>query len=129
MFFPYRDDNPRRHGPPVATLAIIGVCTAVYLLVQLPLGPHDGQAYVLGFGFARGSTPTPIGVTLEIATPAFVLTTGTHAGTSSPTSIPVPVPNSPALSGLSVYLQLVTDDTNGATGQWLGSLLETVTIQ
>ena len=28
MFFPYRDDNPRRHGPPVATLAIIGVCTA-----------------------------------------------------------------------------------------------------
>ena len=33
------------------------------------------------------------------------------------------------LSGLSVYLQLVTDDTNGATGQWLGSLLETVTIQ
>jgi len=51
VFFPYRDDNPRRHGPPVATLAIIGVCTAIYLLVQFPLGPHDGQAYVLGFGF------------------------------------------------------------------------------
>ena len=24
---------------------------AVYLMVQLPLGPHEGQAYVLGFGF------------------------------------------------------------------------------
>ena len=51
MFFPYRDDNPRRHGPPVATLAIIGVCTLVYLLVQLPLGPREGQAYALSFGF------------------------------------------------------------------------------
>ena len=51
MFFPYRDDNPRRHGPPLATLAIIGLCTAVYLLVQLPLGPHEGQAYALSFGF------------------------------------------------------------------------------
>jgi membrane associated rhomboid family serine protease len=51
VFFPYKDDNPRRHGPPLATLAIIGVCTAVYLLVQLPLGPHEGQAYALSFGF------------------------------------------------------------------------------
>ncbi len=51
MFFPYRDDNPRHHGPPLATLAIIGICTAVYLLVQLPLGPHEGQAYALSFGF------------------------------------------------------------------------------
>ncbi len=51
MFFPYRDDNPRRHGPPLATLAIIAVCTAVYLLVQLPMGPYDGQVYALSFGF------------------------------------------------------------------------------
>ena len=51
FFFPYRDDNPRHHGPPLATLAIIGVSTAVYLLVQLPLGPHEGQAYALSFGF------------------------------------------------------------------------------
>ena len=51
MFFPYRDDNPRHHGPPLATFAIIGICTAVYLLVQLPLGPHEGQAYALSFGF------------------------------------------------------------------------------
>ena len=51
MFFPYRDDNPRRHGPPLATLAIIGISTAVYVLVQLPLGPYEGQAYALSFGF------------------------------------------------------------------------------
>jgi membrane associated rhomboid family serine protease len=51
MFFPYRDDNPRRHGPPAATLTIIGICTVVYLLVQLPLGPQEGQAYALSFGF------------------------------------------------------------------------------
>jgi membrane associated rhomboid family serine protease len=51
VFFPYKDDNPRRHGPPLATLAIIGVSTAVYLLVQAPLGPREGQAYALSFGF------------------------------------------------------------------------------
>ncbi len=51
MFFPYRDDNPLHHGPPVVTLVIIGVCTVVYVVVQLPLGPREGQAYVLGFGF------------------------------------------------------------------------------
>ena len=51
MFFPYRDDNPRHHGLPLATLAIIGISTAVYVLVQLPLGPYEGQAYALSFGF------------------------------------------------------------------------------
>ncbi len=51
MFFPYRDDNPRYHGPPLSTLAIIGICTAVYLLVQFPLGPHEDEAYALSFGF------------------------------------------------------------------------------
>ncbi len=35
----------------MVTLAIIGVSTLVYLLVQLPLGPHEGQAYALSFGF------------------------------------------------------------------------------
>ncbi len=49
MFCPYSDDNPRRHGTPLATLAIIGVCAEVDLLVQLPLGPHEGQAYALSF--------------------------------------------------------------------------------
>ncbi|MDP6367914.1 MAG: rhomboid family intramembrane serine protease, partial [Nitrospinota bacterium] len=51
MFFPYRDDNPLRHGPPLATLAIIAINTAVYLLLQFPLGPSEGQAYLLSFGF------------------------------------------------------------------------------
>lgn len=51
MFFPYRDDNPRRHGPPLVTLAIIGISTLTYILVQLPLGPYEGQAYALSFGF------------------------------------------------------------------------------
>ncbi len=51
MFFPYRDDNPLHHGPPLVTLVIIGVCTVVYLVVQLPMGPHEGQAYALGYGF------------------------------------------------------------------------------
>ncbi len=51
MFFPYRDDNPLHHGPPLVTLVIIGVSTVVYLVVQLPMGPHEGQAYALSFGF------------------------------------------------------------------------------
>ena len=51
MFFPYRDDNPRRHGPPIITIAIIITCTCVYLFVQLPMTPYQEQAHTLSFGF------------------------------------------------------------------------------
>ena len=51
MIVPYRDDNPLRQGPPLATFAIIGINAAVYLLFQFPLEPHEGQAYALSFGF------------------------------------------------------------------------------
>ena len=51
MFFPYRDDNPRRHGPPIITIAIIIACACVYILVQLPLALDPGQVHTLSFGF------------------------------------------------------------------------------
>ena len=51
MLFPYRDDNPLHHGPPLVTLTIIAINTAVYLLFQFPLGQNEGQAYLLSFGF------------------------------------------------------------------------------
>lgn len=51
MFFPYRDDNPRRGGAPIVTLAFIVISVAVYVFVQLPMGPRQGQAYVYSYGF------------------------------------------------------------------------------
>ncbi len=51
MFFPYRDDNPLHHGPPVITISIIATCTLLYLFVQLPMDGRAEQAHVYGFGF------------------------------------------------------------------------------
>ena len=51
MFFPYRDDNPLHHGPPVITIGIIAICSLLYFLVQFPLDGRAAQAHVLGFGF------------------------------------------------------------------------------
>ena len=51
MFFPYRDDNPLHHGPPVITISIIATCALLYLFVQLPMDGRAEQAHVYGFGF------------------------------------------------------------------------------
>ena len=51
MFFPYRDDNPLRHGPPLVTIAIILVCSCLYVFVQFPLDGQSAQAHVYGYGF------------------------------------------------------------------------------
>ena len=51
MFFPYRDDNPLHHGPPVITISIIATCALLYLFVQLPMDGRAEQAHIYGFGF------------------------------------------------------------------------------
>ena len=51
MFFPYKDDNPLKHGPPWITLSIIGLCAVIYLFFQLPLGNNESRAFVMGYGF------------------------------------------------------------------------------
>ena len=51
MFFPYKDDNPLKHGPPWITLSIIGLCAVIYLFLQLPLGNNESRAFVIGYGF------------------------------------------------------------------------------
>ncbi|MFQ5567703.1 MAG: rhomboid family intramembrane serine protease [Paracoccaceae bacterium] len=84
MFFPYRDDNPRRHGPPLATLAVIALCTAVFLLVQLPLGPRQGQAYALSFGFIPavffGQAELPVELARVPAAATLVTSMFSHGG-------------------------------------------------
>jgi membrane associated rhomboid family serine protease len=51
MFFPYRDDNPLHHGPPVITIGIIAICTMLYFFVQFPMDGRAEQAHIYGFGF------------------------------------------------------------------------------
>jgi len=51
VFFPYADDNPTRHGPPIITLLLIGGCAAVYLLFESSLGSEALTAFFLEYGF------------------------------------------------------------------------------
>ena len=66
MFFPYKDDNPLKHGPPWITLSIIGLCAVIYLFFQLPLGRNESRAFVMGYGFIPvllfGDLTLPIGL-------------------------------------------------------------------
>jgi hypothetical protein len=118
-----------------AALRVLGLVTALPndpapgSTVNVELTGPLGDPFVLGVGFAPGTTPTSLGFALEMAPPVFPLVAGLLTGDASPLVFPVPVPNDPLLSGLTVYLQMVTDDTSGVTGQWLLSLLEPITIQ
>lgn len=51
MFFPYADDNPTRHGPPIITLFLIGVCAGIYLLFESSLSPEALTAFFQDYGF------------------------------------------------------------------------------
>lgn len=50
IFLPYKDDNPTRSLPLVNWL-IMGLNIWVFLMWQLPLGPHEQAAYFSSFGF------------------------------------------------------------------------------
>ena len=114
-----------------AALRIISLVTAVPQsnLVgetsNIEISGPQGSPYVLILGLSPGMIPTTFGFSVEVAPPLF-LDTGVHTGYSTPTIAAFTIPNDPAFSGLELFLQVVTDDTLGWTGQWLISLLETV---
>ena len=84
MFFPYRDDNPLQHGPPVITITIIAICTILYCFVQLPMGGREEQAHILGFGFIPvvffGNADLAEGLTRVPATTTLITNIFLHGG-------------------------------------------------
>ena len=115
-----------------AVLEVLGCVTAspiepaVSDTIDLDLSGPAGDAWFLAIGFAPGTTPTGLGFDLDIAG-ATLYASGVHGAT--PTTLSVTLSGNPALSGLDVYLQVVTNDTAGPSGQWLTSLVERVSIQ
>lgn len=96
--------------------------------VVLELTGPSGDPYQLGLSLSQAVVPTPLGISLGIGLPIVVVSSGLLTGYSSPVSLAIPVPSDPIFTNLSVYLQLVTDDTAGTTGKWLVSLVERVKI-
>ncbi len=85
-------------------------------------GPQ-GRPYITVAGLKQKIVPTTLGFDVEVGGPYF-FTFGTHTGYSTPTIIPVEIPNDPSFIGFELFIQVVTDDTLGSTGEWLISPLE-----
>ena len=94
--------------------------------VALSLTGPAGSPYWLLASAKLGTTPTSLGFDLELVQPVVI---ASGALTEAPIVLVHSLFDSPALSGLVFHLQLVTDDTTGATGAWQRSLVETVVIQ
>lgn len=115
-----------------AALKILGCVTAmpnepvVTDTVDLDISGPAGSAWFLAIGFAPGTTVTGLGFDVDIAG-ATLYASGVHSGV--PSTISVPLGGNPALAGIDAYLQLVTEDSAGPSGQWLTSVVERVSIQ
>ncbi|MFH1998346.1 MAG: S8 family serine peptidase [Planctomycetota bacterium] len=90
-------------------------------------GPAESE-YIMLFSFTLGKVVFPRIVTLDIYPPYLLLQSG-YLNSAGEASFTFHVPNNPAHSGLKLYFQSVVDDTGGASGLYLASLHETVTIQ
>ncbi|RMH05031.1 MAG: hypothetical protein D6702_01620 [Planctomycetota bacterium] len=89
-------------------------------------GPAD-EDFGLFYGWTLGSTSIGVYGTLEIAG-AKLLTVG-NLGPSGAAVVTGTIPNNPALYDQPLHLQAVCDDTAGATGLYLHSLVETLIIR
>jgi len=107
-----------------AAMRILALATAVPLTntigstTNIEISGPQGSPYALIVGLRKGLFPTQLGFNVEVAPPYF-LTYGNHTGYSTPTIIPVTVPNDPAWAGFKLHMQVATDDTLGPSGQWL----------
>ena len=95
---------------------------------QLQISGPRNAPYLLLIGSSLGSFSTSIGLELDLADPA-VLLSGVHTGLETPESLSVHVPANAALSGLTVHFQTLTDERSGHTGRWLASLPETLSVR
>ena len=88
-------------------------------------GPAN-QDYGLFYGFSLGTTLVPGYGTLGIAN-AQLVRTG-NLGSSGMDSAQAFIPNNAGLVGTKVYTQSICDDSAGASGEILFSLIEVMTV-
>ena len=93
---------------------------------QVHMSGPAGQPYGLFYGLSLGSTVIPGYGTLGIANAELVQTSNLDA--SGYDSASAFIPNLPGLIGTTVYTQSICDDTTGASGEVLFSLIEAMTI-
>ncbi len=93
---------------------------------QVHMSGPAGMNYGLFYGFSLGSTVIPGYGTLGIAG-AELVQTG-YLDASGYDSASAFIPNNPGLIGTTVYTQSICDDTTGASGEILFSLIEVMTI-
>ncbi|MHC4943029.1 MAG: S8 family serine peptidase [Planctomycetota bacterium] len=91
-------------------------------------GPANAQyALLFSFNLGRTALASPR-ITLDIA-PPYLFIQITNLDATGKDSYSFNIPPNPAHSGLDLHFQTVTDDTGGASGLFLVSLHETVSIQ
>ncbi len=96
--------------------------------VRLNISGIPGEDYILVYSFTQGSTYFPGVGTLDLEPPIRILTQGVIPSEGLAIEYVV-VPNRASLIGREVFIQGVSDDRSGATGQYLITLLESVEIQ
>ncbi len=96
--------------------------------VRVNISGIPGEDYTLVYSFTEGSTFIPGVGTLDLEPPIRILREGVIPPEGLTAEYLV-VPDRESLIGREVFIQGVLDDTAGATGQYLISLLESVEIQ
>ncbi len=96
--------------------------------VQIDVSGVPFAHYGLFWSNSLGSHVIPGVGTLELGSPVHLFQ-NTTLPASGADVIAASIPNNPALIGQSFYTQGVMDDTSGATGLYLFSLVETLEIQ
>lgn len=95
--------------------------------VTLDMEGPAGAAYLLFMSPNLGTTNVGGIFTMDLAGPFLILDSGAYDG-SGMASFTFPIPNMPALDGIPLHWQTITDDVTGSTGLILVSLHETTTI-
>jgi subtilisin family serine protease len=96
--------------------------------VMVSISGIPGEEYGVVYSFYQGSTYIPGIGTLDLEPPFRMIFQGVIPVEGEVVESII-VPDRPSLAGQSLYVQGISDDTAGVTGQYLISLLETVTIQ
>ncbi len=96
--------------------------------VTLDLEGPAGKAYVILLSLDLGKSVIPGVLTLDIAPPFLIMQQGALDGAGQ-AQLKLPLPKKPSFSGIQLHFQSIVDDTLGATGLYLVSLHETVTLQ
>jgi subtilisin family serine protease len=112
----------------LSTLLADNISPPVGTTVNFALEGPANKTYAIVLSLNLGETTFPGVGTFDIAPPYFIMQIGV-LNASGQAGMVLNIPNTPGLSGTALHFQSVVDDLSGATGLYLISLHETVTIQ